>query len=222
MNATLMQRRPDGQIGVGSTLITGTNFFVNNTISTTNVVATIRGAASQTANLQEWQDSAGAVLARITSTGTISGTNGLSATGGSITGINSQANSIGSAISGVNWAVTAGGATLIPIVAKGAASQTANLQEWQNSAGTVLARIRNDGVVLGPELRTTNNGVMVREESSGGTLTQQRATTTPTAPGANLAKMYFRDGTNAGTLKLVVRAGASGAETTILDNITQS
>ena len=33
--------------------------------------------------------------------------------------------------------------------------------------------------------------------------------------------MYYRDGTNAGTLKLVVRAGAAGAETTILDNIPQ-
>jgi hypothetical protein len=41
------------------------------------------------------------------------------------------------------------------------------------------------------------------------------------SPGAGNAHLYFRDGTNAGTLKLVVRAGASGAETTILDNIPQ-
>ena len=63
--------RPDGQIGVGSTLITSTNFFVNNTFSTTHVVATIRGAASQTANLQEWQDSAGTVLAKIDASGSM-------------------------------------------------------------------------------------------------------------------------------------------------------
>jgi hypothetical protein len=36
------------------------------------------------------------------------------------------------------------------------------------------------------------------------------------------ARLYFLDGTNAGTLKLVVKAGAGGAETTILDNIPQS
>lgn len=40
-------------------------------------------------------------------------------------------------------------------------------------------------------------------------------------PGANLGTLYFRDGTTVGTLKLVVRAGAAGAETTILDNIPQ-
>ena len=63
--------RPNGQIGVGSTLITDTNFFVNNNISTTNVVATIRGATSQTANLQEWQNSSGTVLSSISSSGAI-------------------------------------------------------------------------------------------------------------------------------------------------------
>ena len=61
--------RPDGQIGVGSTLITGTNFFVNNTISTTNVVATIRGAVAQTANLQEWQNSTGTILSKVDASG---------------------------------------------------------------------------------------------------------------------------------------------------------
>jgi hypothetical protein len=40
-------------------------------------------------------------------------------------------------------------------------------------------------------------------------------------PGADIARIYLVAGTTAGTLKLVVRAGASGAETTILDNIPQ-
>jgi hypothetical protein len=34
-----------------------------------------------------------------------------------------------------------GGAAYVPLTIQGAASQTANLQEWQNSAGTVLAKI---------------------------------------------------------------------------------
>lgn len=59
------------------------------------------------------------------------------------------------------------------------------------------------------------------EENSGGRLTMTRQTAASTNPGANVAKFYLRDGTTAGTLKFVVRAGASGAETTILDNIPQ-
>jgi hypothetical protein len=187
----------------------------------------IRGFTSQTADLQQWQNSAGDVVAALA----------INTAGGSQNATLKLQGAYGGIISNGEWSISRNGGDLEMVaptnylvrtayagsfIIRGAASQTANIQEWQNSAGTVLARIRNDGVVLGPELRTTNNGVMVREESSGGTLTQQRATTTPTAPGANLAKMYFRDGTNAGTLKLVVRAGASGAETTILDNIPQS
>ena len=38
-----------------------------------------------------------------------------------------------------------GSASYIPLTVKGAASQTANLQEWQNSAGTVLASINASG-----------------------------------------------------------------------------
>jgi hypothetical protein len=59
------------------------------------------------------------------------------------------------------------------------------------------------------------------ERNSGAELTFNRQTAATTNPGANIARLYFRDGTNTGTLRLVVRAGASGAETTILDNIPQ-
>ncbi len=38
-------------------------------------------------------------------------------------------------------------------------------------------------------------------------------------PGTDTAVLYLRPGTNANTVKLVIRAGAGGAETTILDNI---
>ena len=173
--------------------------------ATSSVGILVRGVSGQTGDLQQWQDSAGSVKALIGSGGN-----------GVFNGIRSGSGSTTGAINAYTTAAQIG------ILVRGAASQTANLQEWQNSAGTVLSRIRNDGVVIGPELRTTNNGVMVREENAGGTLTQQRATTTPANPGTNLAKIYFRDGTDAGTLKLVVRAGTAGAETTILDNIPQS
>jgi hypothetical protein len=57
--------------------------------------------------------------------------------------------------------------------------------------------------------------------SSGGFIQMAKSTATYPAPGANSAYLYLRDGTNAGTLKLCVKAGAAGAETTILDNIPQ-
>ena len=41
--------------------------------------------------------------------------------------------------------VTAGSSTIKPLILKGAASQSVNLQEWQNSAGTVLAKVDQSG-----------------------------------------------------------------------------
>jgi len=78
-----------------------------------------------------------------------------------------------------------------------------------------------DGTVYGNAIATNNLYATLSEESAGGRLRLTKATAIMTNPGANLAKIYLRDGTNAGTLKLVIRAGAAGAETTILDNIPQ-
>jgi hypothetical protein len=107
----------------------------------------------------------------------------------------------------------------VGLAVRGAASQTANLQEWQNSAGTVLARITNSGQILGNSFVSTSFNFAGGDENNGGYLRMQKQTTTAGAPGDNRGKLYFRDGTTTGTLKLVVRAGAGGAETTILDNI---
>jgi hypothetical protein len=113
------------------------------------------------------------------------------------------------------------GASQIPLVLRGAASQTANLQEWQNSAGSSLALVQSNGFIRAERLATFNQWGFVSERNSGAEVTLTKQTAVTTNPGANLGRLYFRDGTNAGTLKLVVRAGASGAETTILDNIPQ-
>jgi hypothetical protein len=110
-------------------------------------------------------------------------------------------------------------ASTVAAVIRGAASQSANLQEWQNSGGTPLATVLPTGTVSALSFQNTNNTAALGEVSSGGTLRMTRATSAQTNPGANIARLYFRDGTNAGTLKLVVRAGTAGAETTILDDI---
>lgn len=48
-------------------------------------------------------------------------------------------------------------ATSAGIVVKGAASQSANLQEWKNSSGTVLAKVDSAGNITTPTI-TTNGG----------------------------------------------------------------
>jgi hypothetical protein len=45
----------------------------------------------------------------------------------------------------------------IPLTVKGAASQSANLQEWQDSAGTVMAKVEHDGEFHGRYFRWTDD-----------------------------------------------------------------
>ena len=181
----------------------------------------VRGAASQTANLQEWQASDGSTKSYIDSNGRV-----MSQTAGNFGGL-----SAGQAFLGVQTQ-----AGVVGLLVKGAASQSANLQEWQNSAGTVLAKvdsaggasfssgnatITSGGIIRGLQVSTNVDYSSLREENSGGLLRLTKQTAAAANPASGQAKIYLRDGTNAGTLKLVVRAGAAGAETTILDNIPQ-
>jgi hypothetical protein len=64
--------------------------------------------------------------------------------------------------------VVASGAAVKPLILKGASSQTANLQEWQNSSGTVVASVSPTGNIVGGGLVhlnttefTTQTGVTV-------------------------------------------------------------
>lgn len=108
------------------------------------------------------------------------------------------------------------------LIVKGAASQSVDLQQWQNSAGSVLAKVDASGY-MGSIGVFSVNGAWSLEDAFGGSFAALKKTTsTVTNPGSDKARIYLVAGTTAGTLKLVVRAGASGAETTILDNIPQS
>lgn len=175
----------------------------------TNLPLAVRAASGQTENIQVWQSSTPGTLARVSQNGSLATAGNLAVGQTAITNTN-------------QFQVTATAATQIGAVIRGAASQTANLQEWQNSGGTVLARVDNAGAVIGQAFALPFSAARLDTLSSGGALTATRATAAVSNPGANQARLYFRDGTNAGTLKLVVRAGASGAETTILDNIPQT
>ena len=129
-------------------------------------------------------------------------------------------------------------ATAVPLTLRGAAGQSVSLQEWQNSGPTVVARISSVGLlrtgdsvlanqyvgVVGTSTVTDTTalaGLQANTSLGGGWVQFKKLTSAVSNPGANFGNIYFRDGTTAGTLKLVVRAGAAGAETTILDNIPQ-
>jgi hypothetical protein len=265
-----------GQTTVGSTSLTlgsgsaAQQFGVVAGAATTAGIV-VRGAASQTANLQEWQNSAGTILASVSSAGTFnnlgSGTmmtitsstdnariayvRGLSyglRMGSNVSAFNVEAVdstsgtasfqplvlggstlsfSIGGAsrvVVGATGTMTVSGFTAasVGMIVRGAASQTANLQQWQSSAAANLASVDSAGNIRGNSVRTLSDFTSLLEANSGGYVRLTRQTSATPNPGANLGSLYFRDGTNAGTLKLVVRAGASGAETTILDNIPQT
>jgi hypothetical protein len=94
----------------------------------------VRGAASQSANLFEAQTSAGAVRTYINSIGDMS-------TGSLGLGYATPYSGVSNSILGI---LTAGVGN-IGIAVRGAASQTANLQQWQDSSANVLSAIDANG-----------------------------------------------------------------------------
>lgn len=81
----------------------------------------LRGAVSQTANLTEWQNSAGTAMAYMTNAG----------------GLVTEAVAIFKTTPGVKG-----------LTVRAAAAQTANLTEWQTSDGTIISRVNNHGNLI--------------------------------------------------------------------------
>lgn len=156
--AGIMRLRLNSSGLVGINAVPTSQLQVNNSTAA-NVGLIVKGAASQTANLQEWQDSAGTVLAKVTATGKLditpssgntinfrNSSGGLTLWGGN----SSYFMNTGLYMTGGSWAagrlgIDTQGASNIGLVVRGAASQTANLQEWQDSAGTIKSYIASDG-----------------------------------------------------------------------------
>lgn len=109
---------------IASAVFDAQNNFSNDT-DAARVIMLVRGSASQTANLQQWQNSAALVLA------------GIAANGAGFFGSTGAFNATLSA--------TPTAASVSGIIVRGVASQTANLQEWQNSSATVLASTDSTG-----------------------------------------------------------------------------
>jgi hypothetical protein len=105
------------------------------------------------------------------------------------------------------------------LVVKAIASQSANLTEWQNSAGTVLASVTASGNLLAQAITTPSNLARIVEVNSGGILQLKKATASQVPGATDFARFFIVAGTTTDTLKLVMRAGVTGVETTIVDNI---
>ncbi len=106
-----------------------------------NVPLLLRGATSHTADLFQIQNSGGTNLINVTSAGN------LNATGQVRVGTTASLGQLTTVI---------GGASTIGAVIRGAASQSANLQEWQYSAGAILSRVASDGVIYSNIVTFTN------------------------------------------------------------------
>ena len=147
-----------GRLTVGSSVIsTDARMVLLNTGTTTSVLQIIRGIASQTGDLTQWQNSSGTVLASFSSTGKLTITNTSAATslievngagGGNFTvsaygGISTNAGlqSIGS----TSYFGGYGGASNLVLNVTGASGQTGDLQRWTNFAGTILAKVDSLG-----------------------------------------------------------------------------
>jgi hypothetical protein len=100
----------------------------------TTIPLTLRGAASQTGNLQQWQNNSSTNLAVVFSDGS-SSFNGYIAIG--TTGKSSTTAADIRIINSSHKGVTVRSAT----------GQTANIQEWQNSGGTAIAWVDKDGTM---------------------------------------------------------------------------
>lgn len=158
----------------------------------------VKGAASQTANLTEWHNSSGTLMAAVKADGSFraGGANGatkfLVDQYGTLS-LGTDRNNTGTP---TYLFVQSQLTTDIGAVIKGASSQTANLQEWQNSSGTVLTSVDKDGYLQTPRLVITNGGNII--DSAG--------TTPYFGFGSNQIAIYAR---NAGYKPLIIQGAAS-------------
>jgi hypothetical protein len=112
----------------------------------TEPVLVVQGFSAQTGDLQRWNNSSGTVLFSILSNGRVS-TNQRTNFGFPIASAVFDAQN--------NFSNDTDAARVVMLV-RGAASQTANLQEWQNSGGTVLVSIDSAGsAYIGGSLRVS-------------------------------------------------------------------
>lgn len=175
---------PNGLSGTFISAGSGRMHIQTTATGASNPVLTVRGAASQSGNLQQWENSAGTILTYIKNTGGIYSTQP------------NEANVFGGATSlGAILSTYTGAAGNKGLVIRAVAGQTANLVEFQNSAGTAMASIAAHGYLTG------RRGAFVSEAANGVVLQVQGAASQT----ANLFEAVDSAGT---VLSYVTHAGA--------------
>ena len=185
------------QVNNWPTNATGTVTDANvSIINTSNGIVglLVKGGIAQTADLQQWQDSSGTVLTKISPSGNIIfGSQYLSVSDASAYGRLQLQNggtnqtllypySGGFVIS--NQGVT--GMTIVKV--KGTSGQTGDLQQWQNSSGTILGSISSSGNQLVGS--ATQAGKIYNTNSSGVESVTSPLTVRGTAAGQNLIELW--------------------------------
>jgi hypothetical protein len=202
-----------------STEITGFGYNGNiytNLQSATAVGLTIKAASSQSANLQEWQNSSGTVLAKVQSNGVIDTSQYINM---------STSGNAGIAVGGIyrirmtngNTRVQSGNGAITTLTVEGVASQTANLQEWQNSSGTVLASVNASGQFVGDGSQLTGLTTALTTPSTV-TLSANTATTVDTTALSGFTSLEYmvslKQGSKVRTSKVVLQTDGTSVDMT--------
>ena len=201
----------------GTAAILGTNTFTAQQFidgSSDQIQLRVQGHSTQTSNLTTWEDSTAAVKASVSGTGLgnfvgglmVNASNYFQVTSGGLVGIGIAANSAQTVLmappSTTNKALTV----------RGLASQSGNLQEWQDSASTVSASVSAAGLgtFAGVTLSTTTSLSLGTPSLGGGAgvISIANATTAPTTDPSGGGILYVESG----ALKF---RGSSGTITTI-------
>jgi len=101
--------------------------------------------------------------------------------------------------------MVAGTANTATLIVKGTGG-IANVLEIVSTANIVVAGVSQTGALTANSI--TSNSLALSKQA-----------TSPASPGANTAVQFVKDGTDAGTLKISIKAGASGTEFVLVDNI---
>jgi trimeric autotransporter adhesin len=157
----------NGLLSIQGATTTQSSLFVQGTASATAATAVLRAGTSQTGNLAEFQSSTGSLVARISGGGGVYGTNVIAGTT-SIVSANSalQAKSVST--------------TSPTAVIQGGASQTGDLLQLWDNAGSVLAKIDITGSLtavdgnFGGNVTQTGSGTL---STGTGNVTLNGATT---------------------------------------------
>jgi hypothetical protein len=215
----------DGNMDVQLSRLSAGSLFVLGLSPATSTTFVVRGIAAQAGNLIEAQDSAGAVLASVSSVGNFVAGASTGLRGRYLSDLSATLPYIDLAL-GTSMAAIARSANQVPWIVRGAASQTTDLVHHQDSAGIILSKFANNGslqvvasvantmgsggTAYGATILSigtaaaTNKGLVVRGVASqtGNLLeAQDSAGTAKTAIGPNgdrVLTTYIRDMTNAG------------------------